>query len=795
MANAKQHKSSVQKEDNLVTQLLAKYITYWPAFLIFVIVAVSGAYVYLRYTTPLYEATATLIIKDEKKGADDSKLMESLNMISTKKIIENEVEVLQSRSLMENVVKSLHLYAPVFIEGKVKAQPAYTASPLEIVVADPDSITEAPKVPFSYDQSKGSVFLNGKQVGVVNEWISTGYGRLKFIPNKKYVPHELGKQFYFSLLKTKDVTNNILKGLKVAPASKLSSVISLSYKDPIPQRAEDVLNSLIYHYDRAAIDEKNSLAKNTLEFVDDRLSIVKHDLDSVERNVQQYKASSGATDISAEGQIYLQSMGAIDQKVSEYNAQLAAVDQVERALSSGSNGGGMMPAAMGISDQTLTTQMSNLNAAELEYEKLKKTVAENNPILISVKDQIEKLKPAIIQNVQNQRKNLEASRANLLATSNGYTSKLSSIPQKERQLVELTRDQNTKNGIYSFLLQKKEESELSYASTLSDSRVVNKAQSSKFPVSPNKMLIYFAAVALAIGGCIGFISLREMLSRKVLYRHELESMTSVPIIGEVAFNKSKDELVIKSGQRSFIAEEFRKIRVSLHFLGIDQTKKKVLVTSSIPGEGKSFIAANLAISNSLSGKKVILVDLDLHKPGLSKMFDKSTDDPGMSDYLTGDKELNEIIKKVPNYENLYFISSGSLNESPSELLLNGKIDDFIAELESKYDLVVLDTAPTVLVTDAFVLTKLVNATLYVVRHKYTPKILIKRIDDNLSINPLTNPGIVFNGVKTRGFFKSNYGYGYDYVYGDRQTKKEKREMKLRTEMKAKNVEKAVAKVK
>jgi capsular exopolysaccharide synthesis family protein len=286
-----------------------------------------------------------------------------------------------------------------------------------------------------------------------------------------------------------------------------------------------------------------------------------------------------------------------------------------------------------------------------------------------------------------------------------------------------------------------------------------------------------------------------MLSRKVLYRHELESMTSVPIIGEVAFNKSKDELVIKSGQRSFIAEEFRKIRVSLHFLGIDQTKKKVLFTSSIPGEGKSFIAANLAISNSLSGKKVILVDLDLHKPGLSKMFDKSTDDPGMSDYLTGDKELNEIIKKVPNYENLYFISSGSLNESPSELLLNGKIDDFIAELESKYDLVVLDTAPTVLVTDAFVLTKLVNATLYVVRHKYTPKILIKRIDDNLSINPLTNPGIVFNGFKTRGFFKSNYGYGYDYVYGDRQTKKEKREMKLRTEMKAKNVEKAVAKVK
>ena len=222
---------------------------------------------------------------------------------------------------------------------------------------------------------------------------------------------------------------------------------------------------------------------------------------------------------------------------------------------------------------------------------------------------------------------------------------LGTIPQKERQLVELSRDQNIKNGIYSFLLQKREESELSYASTLSDSRVVNKAQSSRFPVSPNKMLIYLAAVALAFGVCIVFISAREAFSRKVLYRHDLEALTSVPILGEVAFNKSKDELVIQAGKRSFIAEEFRKIRVSLHFLGIDCNHKKILVTSSIPGEGKSFIAANLAISNALSGKKVALVDIDLHNPGLSRIFDRSTSDAGVSDYLTGDKDPEDIIKE------------------------------------------------------------------------------------------------------------------------------------------------------
>lgn len=773
MAQGKQHKNIAQKEENLVTQLVSKYITYWPAFLIFGVLCITGAYIYLRYATPMYEATATLIIKDEKKGADDSKIMESLNMISTKKIIENEIEVLQSRTLMDDVVKSLHLYAPISIEGKVRMMSAYITSPLQIVVADPDSVTEVNKVHFEYNQNNGVVSLEGKVAGKINEWLTTPYGRLKFIPNKKYQPSTLGKKYYFSLVQTRKVTKNILNNLKVAAASKLSSIISLSYRDEIPQRAEDVLNQLIIAYDRAAVEEKNSLAKSTLQFVDERLGYVKRDLDSVERNVQRYKAASGATDISTQGQLYLQSVSSNDQELGRLKMQLQAINEVEKSVTTGSEKGGLMTA--GIGDANLSQLMNDLNAKELEYQKLKTTVAENNPILVSLRDQISKLKPTILDNVQNQRRTLEASMGSLSATTNKFSSMLSTIPQKERQLLEMSRDQNIKNGIYSFLLQKKEESELSYASTLSDSRVVNQAQSSQKPVSPNKMLIYLAAVGLAFGICIVFISAREAFSNKILYRQDLEALTSTPIIGEVAFNKSKDELVIQAGKRSFIAEEFRKIRVSLHFLGIDATKKKILVTSSIPGEGKSFVAANLAISNALSGKKVVLVDLDLHNPGLGKIFDKTTADPGMSDYLTGDKEPKEIIKRVPNHENLYFVSSGTLNESPSELLLNGKINDFIAHLEGIFDLIILDTAPVVLVTDAYILTKLVNATIYVTRHKYTPKMLVKRIDDNLRINPLTNPGIVFNGVKTRGFFNNNYGYGYDYVYGDKQRKKHKKE--------------------
>jgi capsular exopolysaccharide synthesis family protein len=342
---------------------------------------------------------------------------------------------------------------------------------------------------------------------------------------------------------------------------------------------------------------------------------------------------------------------------------------------------------------------------------------------------------------------------------------LSTIPQKERDILEISRDQNVKNGIYAFLLQKKEEGELSYASTLSDSRVINSAQASKYPVSPNKKLIFLGAILASIFLGIMIITAKDFLSSKILYRKDLESLTAIPVLGEIAQNDSNENIVIKAGKRSFIAEEFRKIRASLHFLGINSSNKKILVTSSIPGEGKSFVSGNFAISNALSGKKVCLVDIDLHNPGLGKMFGKTTSDAGISDYLNGKKQAEDIIKKVPEFENLFFVSSGNLHESPSELLLNGKIETFIAFLETQFDLIILDTAPSVLITDAYYLTNLCDATLYIVRHNHTPKMIIKRIDETMEINPLKNVAIVFNGVKKRGFFKNNYGYGYDYVYG------------------------------
>ncbi len=770
-----QNKFVKPADDNQLGQIVAGYLAYWPAFLVCLSLALGAAFFYLRYSTPKYEATATLVIKDQKKGDDYSKEMESIDMINTNKIIENETEVLQSRSIMDNVVRKLRLYAPVSQEGKIKTEPAYTTSPVLVESPNPDSLNQAKKIYFTYDKNKATVILNKNFSCAINTWVKTPYGTLRFVPNPNYDISTAGaKPLYFSLIQTKNVTEGKLAALKVEPVSKMASVLNLSFRDDVPEKAEDVLNELIHFYNAAAVSEKNTLVKNTLASIEKRLAVVSGDLDSIERKVQKYKAGNNAVELGTQGNLYLESVSSANNKLGEVNVQLSVLDELERYVSASDNNAGIAPSSMGLNDPNLSQLVSSYNNAQMEYERMRKTVAENNPMLLTLKEQLNKIKPNIVTNIQNQRKNLQLSRGNLASTSGKYNSLLNYIPQKEKQLLEISRDQQIKSAIYQFLLQKREESQLSFASTLSDSRVVNYAQSSRDPVSPKKMLIYVAAAILGLLVPVLLISAKELFNSKILYRKEIESLTQIPVIGEIAYNKSDKVLVVESGKRSFIAEEFRKIRVSLLFLGIDSYHKKILVTSSLPEEGKSFVAANLATSLAMTGKKVVLVDMDLHNPSLSNIFGMD-DKPGVSDYLISDKKADQIINDTQINENLSFITSGNLQQDASELLENGKVQELISYLEGIYDLVIIDTAPVVLITDAYMLSSLCDATLYVVRHKYTPKMVVKRIDENNKVNPLKNPAIIFNGVKTRGFFKNNYGYGYDYVYGKKiKTKKEKK---------------------
>ncbi len=759
---ANTNKSGTAKESNLFSQVWFKYSPYWPLFLILLLITLGGAWAYIRYKTkPLYAATAAILVKDERKGQDESKMIEALNQLSTTKIIENEIEVLKSRHLMTQVVRNLHLYAPVYQKGKIKSISAYTSSPVRIQAMYPDSLNYSGNVFFTVDEARTKVNINGTSYPV-NEWVKTPWGTLRFIPqNLQSMPAD---PLYFVIAQPQYFAGFMVGALDVSPVSKLSTVINLKILDENPRRAEDILNELIVAYNNAAMDDKNTLAANTLQWVDDRLKNVAKNLDSIERKIQDYKASKGAIDISSQGTLYLENVSALSQRLGDVNVQIDVLDQVEKYVQSKDKSGGIVPSTVGVSDPLLTDLVNKLYNAELEYEKLRKTTAENNPMALQMKEQIDKLKPSILENVRNQRAGLNASRSNISSLNNRYSSMLSSIPKKERDLVDISREQSIMSGVYSFLLTKKEETELALRASIADSRIVDKAQASFGPVAPDTKKIYILAVILAFAIGVGLVSAGELFKRTILYRHEIENYTSVPVIGEIAYQKTDDPLVIGEGKRTFVAEQFRNLRASLPYIGINGDRKKLLVTSTISGEGKSFIVANLGMSLAMTGKKVVVLEFDLSNPALSEKLGMAPE-KGLAEYLNGDARKDEIVIQTGVHENLFLAPAGKLPENPSELITSEKVPELLNYLSVYYNYIIIDTAPVGLLSDAYILSGYCDASLYVVRHRHTPKISIKRIDENNKINELKNMAIVFNGVRSRGFLKNSYGYGYGYGYG------------------------------
>jgi tyrosine-protein kinase Etk/Wzc len=766
-----QNKGIEDKGGTFLKDILFKYLPYWPLFMIFVVVCLVGAKVYLWYAAPVYETTATILIKDEKKGVDDSNLMEQLDLFGEKKLVDNEIEVIKSKMLMHEVVADLCLYAPVTYKGAIRSGSAYRASPVIIQASNPDSLTEEKKVFFAYDSVKREVTIDNKHYPLY-QWFNDGFNMLRFLPNANYQCPEEKKPLYYSILESKVVLEGLVSGLKVTQATKLASVIDLSLSDAIPKRSEDILNGLIASYNRAAVNDKNAQALNTLKFINARLKLVVSALDSVESGIEKYKTSQGIVDLSAQGQLYLNSVGLNDQKLSSVNVQLAVLDQVEKYVNSKSDQPGIVPSTLGVDDPGLSKLLERLYTLEVQYEGLRNTTAENNPILLAIVNEIAKIKPNILENIRSLRNNLEASLRNLAGNTSIYTSTLNKLPQKEKGLIAISRQQSIENGIYAFLLQKREETALSYNSAVADTRIVDNANTGVKPVGPKHSLAYAVGIALAILAGAGIIAVKEGFNPTVVFRSEIEQYTVAPVIGEIMQDNSNDALVIDTERDTAIAEQFRQLRTSLAYVGINNRRKKLLVTSSIGEEGKSFIASNLAATLALTGKKVVLLETDLRNPKLSQLFNLSRE-IGLSDYLIGEKDADHIIKGTSVSRNLFVIPSGAIPSNPSELILNGRLEELLKYLEGIFDYIIVGSAPVSMVTDAYTISPLCDATLYVVRHMVTPGNFIKLLDENITVRGLKNVAIIFNGVKNRGIGRYGYGYGYGHAGNYAYDKKRK----------------------
>jgi len=773
----KQRRPQPEEQLDLLPMIRQRYLPYWPLFLLAIVLAVTAGFVYLRYATPVYWVSATLLVKDEKTGMDEADILSSLDLSGSKKVIENEIEILKSRTLAKEVIRKLDLYAEVTVKGKIRDDVAYKGSPLRFHFLEPDSIRgdEYTILSMKYDVANKRVFLNGNSYPLYDT-VYTTWGKMVITPKPGAQVDVRNKQYTLRIAGEKVLTGMIQNSLQVDPTTKAGTIIGLGYNDSDPDRGEDILNELIRAYNNASIEDKNRTSANTMNFVDSRLRVVTQELNQVESQVANFKQREGIVDLTEQSKIFLESVSGNDKKIAEADMQLSVLDSIEGYLTSAKEDEALVPATLGLTDPVLLDLISKLSDVELQLQRLKKTTGENSPLLESLTRQRAQLKPSVLQNVRNLRSNLVASKLKVEADNQRYSGMLTGVPQKEKAFLEVSRQQEIKNNIYTFLLQKREETAVASAAAVSDSRIVDAAEASPWPISPKKPIILGISVIAAIAGVGGLITLRDLMKKEIAHRSEIEKATDAPILAEIVQNDGKEAVVVAEGNRSFVAEQFRTLRTALSYVGVNANgtlngngvnghRKTLLVTSSISGEGKSFVSVNLAVSLSLVKKKVALLEFDLRKPRISAMLNVSRE-PGISNYLVGQADALSIMQPVPGNEYLYILPAGVIPPNPTELILNGQLEALISHLKAKFDYVIIDTAPVGLVTDARLLAQYADATLYVIRHQVTPKLYLKMINEIYQNKEVGNLNIVFNGIQPRGaggYDANGYGYGYGYI--------------------------------
>jgi Mrp family chromosome partitioning ATPase len=739
---------------------------YWPLFVILITISLGAAFIFLKFSPPIYEIVGKVLVKDEKKGVDASKVLDALNVFGEKKIVENEIDIFLSWPILEAVVKDLNLYQSITHEENLRTVDVYgPSSPVVFEVINSDSIRQLTKsVGFIVNWKSNFISIDGKKYYDGGKIELQGNGFIvHFNPAFSGVKDE--SKYYLNVTSVASTALGLKSGLKIESTSKQSTVIQIVIESTNRKKGEDIINTLIYEYQKAALKDKNQVASNTLAFVEDRLRIMVQDLSDVETNIEKYKKKEGIINVSEQSTLFLETVKSNDQKLSEINLQLSVLGDVESYVGGKGNNPGTVPSLLGINDPTLVQLLTKLYEAEMQYAKLKRISGEKSDILEQTRYEISSLKPALLENIRNIRSNLITSRNNLQADLGKLDKMLQQVPAKEKALLQISREQAIKNSIYSFLLQKREETALSYSSAVSDSRIIEGGRAKPSPVKPIPKLILGIGFAIGLFSSIFIVIVREQFNRKILFRKEIEQQTNVPIVGELIYSDhGENPLVIGDGNRTVLAEQIRIIRTNLGYFGIKDDKKVILVTSSIPGEGKSFVSLNLAVSYALMGKKVAILELDMRKPKIAKQL-KVDVVKGLANHLVGMASLAEITLPVNEVKGLYLLPSGPIPPNPSELITTDAFKNLIAELKKSYDYIIFDTPPVSVVTDAQLIAEYADATIYVVMHDKTPKVFLGMMANIYQQKKLPNMSVLFNGIKPRGFGLYGYSYGNGYGYG------------------------------
>ncbi|GAB3925882.1 GumC family protein [Mucilaginibacter myungsuensis] len=750
---------------------LRRYLYHWPLFLIFAAVSGAGAFYYLLHAKPVYIINAKLMIKDNTTKTNEEIALKQLSETEQPKGVESEIELLRSKTSMLQIVNNLQLWVTYQQKGKYVSKDLYGQSPVKFELTDPGKYTTG-TISIVVDDSDSyhvvSGTNNGPKLGF-GQPVKNNVGGWHLTATEN-VKNFIGRSIMITLADTNQVADQYLTKLKMANPDKNVPIVYLTIEDEAPGRGINVLDQVITEYHKEAALAKKRATKNTLDFIDARLGSLTGELNGVERNVEEFKSSRGLTDIAADSKASVDNFQDNDKRLNEINVQLEVVRNIERYINSGIGDGESPPSTIGIADQTLTNLVDQLTDLQLEKSKLLATTPAGNPIFVPLNRQINSTREALRQSVGSIRTSLTAIKGQLLSNNSRFQSTIKGVPGQERQLVGIKRQQGSKENLYEYLLQKREEVALDYAATIPAATTVETANFGGLKSSKNNLVIAMAFM-FALAGPVGLILARDAVSSVIINQNSIINYTKAPVISEIMQNDSSSPEMILSKPRYIIGEQFRDLRTKLNYLHNKKPKGRVtLFTSSIAGEGKSFVATNLAVTLAAAKRKTILLELDMRIPKIHQILNLDTQHAGLTSYLNGEATLSDIIQPTALHPDLYVITTGAIPENPSELLETNRMTDLIEFLKLEYDDILIDSPPVHLVTDAMILADLCDVTLYVVRQAFTPSSELAFIKRTYAEKKLPNMNIIFNGVEKEG--KYSYGYNlYSNYYNNEKTTK------------------------
>ena len=761
----------MEKTSNL-KDFLTPYLIKWKWFVISVLLCLVLAFFYIKRSTPVYNIKTTVLIKDAKSGSSsiESGLLQSLGGFGgmSNNSVENEMEVLRSKKIMTAVVDNNSLQAPVFSKGTFRTRELYkNSAPILVHVVNEKKGNKFPKKPLSLTLDKNTITISSPELkktitAQYDKLISLPYANIFIRKNPNFEPPKKEEDplgdIEVRIISYDGAVTMFQKMLDVKLVNKDATVLSLAINYPQPGKAVDILNSLVVEYNQDAIDDKNNDSKKSMDFIEERINIISRDLGDVESNLKNFKTENNISDLVTETKLNLQATA--DARMREMGIETEM--ELTRSLMSYVNKQGnyqIIPTNVGLGK---SEAIQSYNQMVLERNRLLENATVNNPLVKDVSAQIDGMKSSIMQTLAKNLTALDISKENLQQEQNITKSNISRIPRIEQLFRGIERQLHIKENLYLLLLQKREETAIALALTAPKARVLDKAYSSDEPIAPRKKVIFALSILMGLGIPFGLIYLKEMFDDKIHSKHDIEDLSPIPVVAEIPKVERKENDLVAKNDMSPMAEAFRILITNMNYMLPKKEGGKVIyVTSSVKGEGKTFISINLALTLASASRKTIIIGSDVRNPQLQRYDESKRGSRGLSEYLyDSDLQVNDVVNQSLMNSHCDIIYSGSIPPNPTDLLTNGRFPQMLSELREMYDYIIVDTAPLMLVTDTFLITEYADATLYVTRSEYTQKEFLKFINNSAEAEKILNVGLIINDVK-----KSNFGYGNTYGYG------------------------------